>query len=248
MIFYSSYETLVLNMTLKCCASCCNRLRGSTIRPRSFPAPILRSCLHHFIPLRNQSSKSEDRIHETMTQVRQRAWYLESSTASSSSPSSSETNISFSLHSDHRQPIFSTFDPSRTTLEPSTQRIIPPLPDNTPEFLRPLHSYLISDEAALVLESSSVVFLHTPSAPISSVGPGDLIKGGMEAGARWEWVVVVQVRGIGKGVVGRAERAVRLWVSKPFSNRSFFHKIRCEEPLMKESIFFSYTSIHCRHM
>lgn len=35
-----------------------------------------------------------------------------------------------------------------------------------------------------------------------------------DVGATWEWVVVAQVRGRGKGVVARAERMIRLWVSR----------------------------------
>ena len=57
--------------------------------------------------------------------------------------------------------------------------------------------------------------MPTTSAPSVSVGEGDVLRpegvGGV--GPTYDWVVVGVVKGIGKGVVGRADRAVRMWVS-----------------------------------
>lgn len=46
--------------------------------------------------------------------------------------------------------------------------------------------------------------------------PGEIIQGVQGFGARWDWVVVLQVKGRGKGVVGRAERVIRQWVCSSF--------------------------------
>lgn len=45
-------------------------------------------------------------------------------------------------------------------------------------------------------------------------GEGDVDVSGAEPS--WEWVVVGVVRGRGKGVVARAERALRVWVCRFF--------------------------------
>ncbi len=85
--------------------------------------------------------------------------------------------------------------------------------------MRPLHEFLGGSE---LLERDSVVFMHAPSAAGEvggSGGDGAGIKREegeeIESGARavWEWVVCATVRGRGRGVVGRAERELRVWVS-----------------------------------
>jgi hypothetical protein len=49
--------------------------------------------------------------------------------------------------------------------------------------------------------------------------------------ARWEWVGVCEVKGRGKGVVARAERSLRTWVSGVAIRR-------CSCPiLLRDSIF-----------
>ncbi|CAD6573728.1 MAG: hypothetical protein TREMPRED_000896 [Tremellales sp. Tagirdzhanova-0007] len=158
------------------------------------------------------SSTDERReTREALAVARAKAWYLDPP-PHVNTPDSAAPVIPFTTSKSPRpQPQFTTFDPSRTT-SATPIRNIRPLPAYTPDSLRPLHAYLTSDEAAEVLDPNSVVFMHTPSAPEWTVGPGELIRGESEIGARWEWVVVIQVRGTGKGVVGRAERAIRLWL------------------------------------
>lgn len=230
-----------LRLCTRCAGSHLRRCMLSDLRPRLTPFSSLHTSfiLRHES---TQSEDLEDALNSSQTtaKARARAWYLDDpNTSSSSDPTTSSstdpselpypsplpmTVSSFtteptqpppipksSTDTETRQPQFTTFDPSRTTALPPTRSIVP-LPPNTPDYLRPLHAYLTSDQAAEVLDPSSVVFLHTPSAPIWSVGPGELIRGETEAGARWEWVVVLEVKGTGKGVVGRAERAIRLWV------------------------------------
>jgi hypothetical protein len=134
------------------------------------------------------------------SEARARAWYLPSAPATVSK----------------KNPIFTTFDPSRTSSLLPSEIVLKPLPANTPDNLRPLHRFL-TEECADVLDVGSVVFLHTPSASAGNVGLGDTIKfdgdSGREVGGRWEWVVSAEVKGVGKGVVGRADRYIRLWVS-----------------------------------
>ncbi len=210
------------------CARASLRLKVTThpLRLPSYGIHTSSSLRNQQTVLPNQQQDPEDG-REALAKVRARAWYLDpSDEASPSSSSNLPSRITDSLPSTPaRQPQFTTFDPSRTTSTPSNQSILP-LPSNAPDYLRPLHAFLTSDEAAEVLETSSVVFLHTPSAPMWSVGPGELIRGEGEVGARWEWVVVLQVKGTGKGVVGRAERAIRHWVGtvpSPHSRLKLIH-------------------------
>ncbi|KAI9634538.1 uncharacterized protein MKK02DRAFT_38067 [Dioszegia hungarica] len=140
-------------------------------------------------------SASTTELEQQRQAAKQRAWYLD--------PSDSAPPPSLAPSS---KPRFTTFDPSSTL--PTAAPALParPLPDNAPSHFAPLHHFLTTLE---LLEPSSVVFLHTPSSGSLQRDEEELGVGGI--GARWEWVVVAVVRGRGKGVVGRAERAVRLW-------------------------------------
>ena len=147
-----------------------------------------------------------------LASAKERAWYLDDETPSSSSSTSQPLCASTKA-----QPNFVTFDPTRTTSTPSSasSRKIQPLPSDAPEDLATLHQFLTSREAAYVLDTSSVVFLNTKHAGKHMLGEGEVIKvEGVDVGAPvWKWIVVCVVKGRGKGVVGRAERALRVWVS-----------------------------------
>jgi len=58
--------------------------------------------------------------------------------------------------------------------------------------------------------------MRTRDAGLAMTGEGEIIKveGADGVGPKWEWIVTGVVRGKGKGIVGRAERALRLWVSR----------------------------------
>lgn len=130
-----------------------------------------------------------------------RAWYLPQPNSSAGSSSTRQ----------HRNPVFTTFDPSRTTSDTST-RNIRPLPSNSPPHLKPLHTFLTTHHQAIeVLDPTSVTFLHTPSSSVQKSQP-ELITTPEQVGSWVDWVVVVTVKGVGKNVIGRAERVIRLWV------------------------------------
>jgi len=137
-----------------------------------------------------------------LASARQRAWYLEEEEEVASKPKPKDA------------PNFVTFDPERTTTSRGSSRI-KPLPTDAPAELGVLHQWLTSREAAYVLDTSSVVFLNTRTAGKHMTGEGEVIKvEGVDIAAPvWSWVVVAVVKGRGKGVVGRAERALRVWVS-----------------------------------
>lgn len=95
-------------------------------------------------------------------------------------------------------------------------------PDYAPKELRPLYEWMVSDEAAHVLDVSSVRFFSTSAASRDSLGQGELVDvPGGNVGARWDWIVVGTVKGRGKGIVGRAERALRLWVGHESIHSTF---------------------------
>ena len=68
-------------------------------------------------------------------------------------------------------------------------------------------------EGAEVLESHTVVFMPTSGAPYAHNSAEEVVVPHGSAGPLWDWVVVGVVKGTGRGVVGRADRAVRKWVS-----------------------------------
>jgi len=148
-----------------------------------------------------------------LASARQRAWYLEEQDDLPIT-SSQEKDTTKGEGKAKDQPNFVTFDPDRTTTSRASSKI-KPLPTDAPAELGPLHEWLTSRDAAYVLDTSSVVFLNTKTAGKHMVGEGEVIKvDGVDIAAPvWEWIVVAVVKGRGKGVVGRAERALRIWVS-----------------------------------
>lgn len=135
--------------------------------------------------------------------AKDRAWYLEDSL----------DPIDPDLPA-RRQPRFVTYDPERTTSEVAKFEI-ESLPHYAPEPLKRLHGWMTSEDAAYVLDTTSVRFMHTGMASRENLGSGDVVDvfdGSVEA--QWKWVVVAMAKGRGKGIVGRAERALRIWVSR----------------------------------
>jgi len=148
------------------------------------------------------SSDPSADIRQTSAQARARAWYLDPS----ESPSPTYPP----------RPRFTTFDPTRTTSTPSARRSRS-LPSSAPPYLQSLHAFLTGPEAAEVLDPASVVFIDCATADPRKVGEGEVIRGSSGVGGRWEWLVVLEVKGTGKGIMGRAERMLRLWASSSLS-------------------------------
>jgi hypothetical protein len=55
---------------------------------------------------------------------------------------------------------------------------------------------------------------------------------GESGGTGWEWVVVCQVRGRGRGVINRAEKEIRKWVSPTFQALT---TLTCSHPSLVRS-------------
>lgn len=170
-------------------------------------------------------------------EARQRAWYLEDEDAPSPPAAGPSTRPA------PRQPKFTRYDPQSTTSEISTGNdVVRPLPTDAPPHFASLHDLLTTSD---LIEPSSVRFLYTPAAepgPDASLtrvtrrwgpgirrwaaedtSPGPALGRGTrplfgEVGATWDWVIVAQVKGRGKGVVARAERMIRLWVSRALTS------------------------------
>lgn len=169
------------------CSQCARRIRSDRMSARAF---------YTFTAVRSESS-SVTELESQREAAKQRAWYLPAESTSK------DTQQSPSI------PRFTTFDPLSTVPTPASSAPARPLPSNAPSHFRSLHQFLTTSE---LLEPSSISFLHTPSSGSMLRNEEELGVGGI--GASWEWVIVAVVRGRGKGVVGRAERAVRVWVSK----------------------------------
>lgn len=185
------------------CFACASRKAISGYTFRSTSSNLRNRAIASSCSARNTTSSSD--LEAERESARKRAWYLEESPSSPSSSSSTPQLPSLS-----RQPNFTTFNPFSTLPLPLAPSAPPrPLPSNAPNYFRALHAFLTTSTD--VIDPSSVVFLHTPSARAVMDTQEELGVGG--TGARWEWVVVGVVKGRGKGVVGRAERAVRIWVS-----------------------------------
>lgn len=197
-----------------------SRVCTSTTIPRS-----LHTSSTHF---KSSPRPTSDPDPTSLEAIKRRAWYLDTpphlDPHSSSCPSSSSSQAPRTP----ARPKFTTFDPDRTLPQPSPSAPLPPLPLNAPDYIQPLHAFLGESE---LLDRGSVVFLHAPSAAFSRGGQErererererGRAGGGEERGEEelssgaqptWEWVVCATVKGRGKGVVGRAERELRVWVS-----------------------------------
>lgn len=164
---------------------------------------------------------------EELEKVKARAWYLDPSPADAStststeSHSSSQSSDTATISTPRRQPRFTTFDPESTRSDNlDTQRTIIPLPENaTSPILVQLHRHLTAQSDSV--DPTTVRFLHPATSRIlteqsgtteegEGVGYGSLL--GESGGTGWEWVVVCQVKGRGRGVINRAEKEIRKWV------------------------------------
>ena len=160
---------------------------------------------------------------EELEKVKARAWYLDPSppSTSSSTPSASSSAAS-PAESLRRQPRFTTFDPESTQSDVSqAQRAIQELPENAKSaILVQLHRHLTQQSDSV--DPTSVRFLHPATSKLLSEESGTGQEGeasgygnllGESGGTGWEWVVVCQVKGRGRGVINRAEKEIRKWVS-----------------------------------
>ncbi|KAJ9103230.1 hypothetical protein QFC21_002653 [Naganishia friedmannii] len=110
-----------------------------TAGARRLPS-ICSSSFHIASPIRSDSDThtSKDKDVE-IEAVKARAWYLQPDAPESSTETPAAAAGS-------RQPRFTTFDPLRTMPTPLEEVVIPPLPSDTPTYLRPLHDFLTSNE------------------------------------------------------------------------------------------------------
>lgn len=140
-----------------------------------------------------------------------RAWYLEEEETTGGSTGAATSSRSSG-------PVFTTYNPMTTMPEPASNTPLQPLPHDVPEFSKPLHTFLTSNE---LFVPHSISFNRTRGSKASESvaefpntqpergkrrrGKSDSGEGivvpGHETGAYWEWVVVAQVAARGKGAV-----------------------------------------------
>lgn len=165
------------------------------------PRPSIRAVRSLATTSRLQSDTADE-----LRKAKERAWYLEPA------PLPNRAEGSRTPAARQSQPRFTTFDPESTRSDISPQSIVP-LPDNaTDPLLVKLHEHLTTQSDSV--DPSTVRFLHPSSSRILQDHGG--IEGsllGESGGTSWQWVVVCQVRGRGRGVVNRAEKEIRKWVS-----------------------------------
>lgn len=156
------------------------------------------------------STKYNDRDthNEELERAKARAWYLDP--APTSGPTSTpQAGPSIPTP---RKPTFTTFDPDSTRSDLQNQEISPLPPNASSPLLHQLHDHLTRSSDSV--DHASVRFLHTPSSSLLKMQEG--VEGsllGESGGTSWEWVVTCQVRGRGRGVLNRAEKEIRKWVS-----------------------------------
>ena len=171
-------------------------------------------------PLSTSSSSLQDETSSVppseLEQAKARAWYLPTTAdpATETRDAPSTTRIRRTT----------TFDPSSTTPD-AAALAIPPLPADCPAGLESLHHFLTCEAESI--DPSSVII--TSTRPLSGSG-GSATRGlgdgvdevisppGGSSRPTWDWMVVATVRGRGRGIVPRAEREVRVWVSILHSN------------------------------
>lgn len=194
------------------CSSCIKQLHvpqrygsaSNMTRTRVNELPLRRQAIFRASSTSSVSSQAEDGEQCPSP----RTWFLEKESTPSARSSTSETGHTIAT----RQPKFTTFDPSSTTPDQPSRPLTPLHPEATSPLLRGLYEHLTTSSGDVMPDS--VVFLHTASSQkvLGNVAAGGELIGNT-GGARWDWIIVAQVRGRGKGVIGRAERSLRKWVS-----------------------------------
>lgn len=189
--------------------SLCNRCLRSValLAPRSSRTTLLHPAHTRYFT-QTAINRNEDQADE-LKRVKERAWYLDPS------PPTPSTSTSSSRPAD--RPRFTTFDPESTRSDTAPDRlIITPLPlqATSSPLLVQLHEHLTMQSDSV--DPTTVRFLHPDSSKILQDQAESLL--GETGGTGWTWVVVAQVRGRGRGVVNRAEKEIRKWVSSPSSS------------------------------
>ena len=178
------------------CRSCLLRLTPSPSNLARRAAPIGARAIHDTYPRRDN---------DEFAKAKARAWYLDPSPPTTS-PQAGPSKPA---------PRFTTFDPesTRSAVDAIT---IEPLPSNaTSPILIKLHDHLTSQSDSV--DAGSVRFLHAPSARLLRSQAGleeNEALLGESGGTNWEWIVICQVRGRGRGVLNRAEKEIRKWVRR----------------------------------
>jgi hypothetical protein len=164
------------------------------------------------IPQAESSTQASQR--SRAADAKARAWYLEEEEAAGE-------HTGTTTSSRPSGPVFTTCNPMTTMPEPASNTPLQPLPHDVPDYSKPLHTFLTSNE---LFVPHSISFNRTRGSKASESvaefpntqpergkrrrGKSDSGEGivvpGHETGAYWEWVVVAQVAARGKGAVSMA--------------------------------------------
>ncbi len=168
-----------------------------------------------------ESSSAAQARQAAIQKAKAAAWYLKDN---------AEPATTASAPSETRQPRFTPYNPLSTLPQPAIDQPLAPLPARFPEFLNPLHKYLTTNP--LILPHSVRAFDSSSSLAATLVHDGGsedysrgrrrrgtkdagegIVVDGVDVGAVWDWIYVVETGARGKGAVGRVERDIRKWVS-----------------------------------
>ena len=171
-------------------------------------APPLRNAE---IPASESSSQASQR--SRVAEAKAKAWYLEEE---------DDVDQASGSRSSSTGPVFTTYNPMTTLPEPAADIPLQPLPQDVPDFARPLHAFLTENE---LFVPHSISFNRTKGSKASKSvaefpnpqpergkrrrsksdsGEGIVIPG-HEVGAFWDWVIVAQVAARGKGAVSSSQ-------------------------------------------
>jgi hypothetical protein len=187
------------------CRTCTSRLAQHALK--GVARPTATSSRY----IASTSIRSEN--NDALDRAKARAWYLD--------PKPTPADTAGPSKPTRREPRFTTFDPESTRSDLVTEDIIPLHENATSPLLAQLHDHLTRQSDSV--DHASVRFLHTPSSGLlrtqtqeqEGLGVDGALLG--ESGnTNWEWVVTCQVRGRGRGVLNRAEKEIRKWVSRVY--------------------------------
>ncbi|WVQ65128.1 uncharacterized protein L199_003300 [Kwoniella botswanensis] len=184
----------------------------------SLPIFALRTCLRCQSVYPRVASASTSTVTRSMTSSNR---YLNTD-VDTSSQSDKKINTWFLNQPSGPLPLASSSKrvESSPQMSPSSEdtQSIPSIPTSTPPILLPLHTFLTSStsEASDVLHRHTVQVYDTTSLSqyLDERGQGDLVKGEEGSGGWYDWVITVQVKGRGRGVVSRGDGVLRRWLLK----------------------------------
>ncbi|WWC88095.1 uncharacterized protein L201_002999 [Kwoniella dendrophila CBS 6074] len=201
----------------------CVRCRSLRIRGISRPNRLFTNTARSYSSA--ESSTSTAVAHEAEADPEEsdrkiNTWFLNHQPTRKKSVMSTPSSSSFSDNAlnNGKEQIPSTFF---TNSNVDNAQQIHSIPKNTPAILLPLHEFMISpkSEATEVIHRETVQIFDCSllSQQLDLKGQGDLVNSidiMDRSGSYYDWIILVQVKGRGRGVVARGDGLIRRWLLK----------------------------------